>query len=182
MQETGRRVATKYVTLLGKANTLGHDRLGVIASRRLGNAVMRNRAKRRLRELFRHTHPDDAGRDVRPRLFAVISILYLPLFPIDLVLSATTEPVAALVRLIVFLMVSEALTGDGSRPHRPVLFGLLLMMSAAAETKLDALNHQFDALLAQMQTPKARRGMKTAFAASAKQLGKAAVAAARSRG
>jgi len=70
----------------------------------------------------------------RPRLFAVISILYLPLFPIDLVLSATTEPVAALVRLIVFLMVSEALTGDGSRPHRPVLFGLLLMMSAAAET------------------------------------------------
>ena len=50
------------------------------------------------------------------------------------------------------------------------------------ETKLDALNHQFDALLAQMQTPKARRGMKTAFAASAKQLGKAAVAAARSRG
>ncbi|PYQ70214.1 MAG: prevent-host-death family protein, partial [Acidobacteria bacterium] len=55
-------------------------------------------------------------------------------------------------------------------------------LSAAAETKLDALNHQFDALLAQMQTPKARRGMKTAFAASAKQLGKAAVAAARSRG
>jgi len=55
-------------------------------------------------------------------------------------------------------------------------------LTAAAETKLDALNHQFDALLAQMQTPKARRGMKTAFAASAKQLGKAAVAAARSRG
>jgi antitoxin Phd len=55
-------------------------------------------------------------------------------------------------------------------------------LSGAAETKLDALNHEFDALLAQMQTPKARRGMKTAFAASAKQLGKAAVAAARSRG
>jgi ribonuclease P protein component len=28
-------------------------RLGVIASRRVGNAVLRNRAKRRLRELFR---------------------------------------------------------------------------------------------------------------------------------
>jgi len=55
-------------------------------------------------------------------------------------------------------------------------------MSGAAEAKLDALNHEFDALLAQMQTPKARRGMKTAFAASAKQLGKSAVAAARSRG
>jgi len=55
-------------------------------------------------------------------------------------------------------------------------------LSGAAETKLDALNHEFDVLLAQMQTPKARRGMKTAFAASARQLGKAAVAAARSRG
>ena len=55
-------------------------------------------------------------------------------------------------------------------------------LSGAAETRLDALNHEFDALLARMQTPKARRGMKTAFAASAKQFGKAAVAAARSRG
>jgi antitoxin Phd len=55
-------------------------------------------------------------------------------------------------------------------------------LSGAAETKLDALNHEFDALLDQMQTPKARRGMKTAFAASAKELGKTAVAAARSRG
>jgi len=55
-------------------------------------------------------------------------------------------------------------------------------LSGAAETKLDALTHEFDALLARMQTPKARRGMKTAFAASGKQLGKAAVAAARSRG
>jgi antitoxin Phd len=55
-------------------------------------------------------------------------------------------------------------------------------LSGAAETKLDALTDEFDALLAQMQTSKARRGMKTAFAASAKELGKAAVAAARSRG
>jgi|SRR5579862_3659569 len=55
-------------------------------------------------------------------------------------------------------------------------------LSGAAGTKLDALNHAFDALLAQMQTAKARRGMTTAFAASAKQLGKTAVAAARSRG
>ena len=55
-------------------------------------------------------------------------------------------------------------------------------LSGAAVMKLDALNHEFDALLAQMQTPKARRGMKTAFAASAKELGKASVAAARSRG
>jgi antitoxin Phd len=55
-------------------------------------------------------------------------------------------------------------------------------LSGAAETKLDTLSQEFDALLERMQTSKARRGMKVAFAASGKRLGKAAVAAARSRG
>ena len=55
-------------------------------------------------------------------------------------------------------------------------------LSGAAETKLDTLSSEFDALLARMQTSKARRGMKAAFAASGKRLGKAAVAATRSRG
>ena len=55
-------------------------------------------------------------------------------------------------------------------------------LSGAAQTKLDTLSGEFDALLARMQTSKARRGMKEAFAASGKRLGKAAVAAARSRG
>lgn len=55
-------------------------------------------------------------------------------------------------------------------------------LSGAAQTQLDTLSHEFDALLARMQTSEARRGMKAAFAASGKRLGKAAVAAARSRG
>lgn len=55
-------------------------------------------------------------------------------------------------------------------------------LSRDSQTRLDALNDEFDALLARMQTPKARAGMKTAFAATPKQLGKAAVAAARKRG
>ena len=55
-------------------------------------------------------------------------------------------------------------------------------LSGAAETKLDTLSRDFDVLLARMQTSKSRRGMKAAFAASGKRLGKAAVAAARSRG
>ena len=55
-------------------------------------------------------------------------------------------------------------------------------LSGAADAKLDTLSQEFDALLARMQTSKARRGMKAAFAASGKRLGKAAVAAARSRG
>jgi len=54
-------------------------------------------------------------------------------------------------------------------------------LSRAPQTRLDTLNGEFDALLAGMQTPKARAGRKAAFAASPKQLGKAAVAAARER-
>lgn len=41
------------MTLLAQPNGRGRDRLGIIASKRLGGAVDRNRAKRRLREVFR---------------------------------------------------------------------------------------------------------------------------------
>jgi antitoxin Phd len=54
-------------------------------------------------------------------------------------------------------------------------------LSRATDTKLDALSGEFDALLARMQTPRARAGMKAAFAASPDQLGIAAVAGARKR-
>ena len=55
-------------------------------------------------------------------------------------------------------------------------------LSRANRVKLDALTGEFDALLAGMQTPAARAGMRAAFAASPKRLGQAAVAAARKRG
>jgi ribonuclease P protein component len=61
VQANGRRVAARFVTLLASPNTCGHDRLGIIASRRLGGAVVRNRAKRRLRELFRRRPADVAA-------------------------------------------------------------------------------------------------------------------------
>jgi ribonuclease P protein component len=41
------------MTALFLANDLPYDRLGIIASRRLGGAVQRNRAKRLIREIFR---------------------------------------------------------------------------------------------------------------------------------
>jgi|SRR5436190_66212 len=50
------------------------------------------------------------------------------------------------------------------------------------ESQLNSLTSEFDAILAAMQTPKTRDGMKRAFGASPKQLGKAAVSAARKRG
>jgi hypothetical protein len=55
-------------------------------------------------------------------------------------------------------------------------------LSHATQFQLDSLSSEFDALLARMQTPKASLAMKAAFHASPRQLGKAAVAAARKRG
>jgi len=55
-------------------------------------------------------------------------------------------------------------------------------LADAAGSRLDSLDREFDALLARMQTPKARRGMRALFSASSRQLGQAAVAAARRRG
>lgn len=60
VQQQGRRVSGRFVTLLILANDGTAPRLGLIASRKLGPAVARNRAKRRLRELFRR-HRETLG-------------------------------------------------------------------------------------------------------------------------
>jgi ribonuclease P protein component len=73
VQQQGRRVATTYMTVLALPNDLDRDRLGIIASRRLGGAVVRNRAKRRIRARFRHQHPDTiAARGLRALDLVVI--------------------------------------------------------------------------------------------------------------
>lgn len=46
-------VADRTLVVYGKANELGHPRLGLVVSRKVGNAVTRNRWKRTLREAFR---------------------------------------------------------------------------------------------------------------------------------
>lgn len=54
-------------------------------------------------------------------------------------------------------------------------------LSTRATRDLDTLASEFDALLDRMQTPRVRAGMQTAFHAAPKELGKAAVTAARRR-
>jgi len=53
VQRHGRKVHTKYFVLFLLANDLGRVRLGITVSRKVGSAVVRNRVKRRVREVFR---------------------------------------------------------------------------------------------------------------------------------
>jgi ribonuclease P protein component len=52
--DRGLKVHSRYTTVFLLANTLGVGRLGIAATRKLGGAVERNRAKRLIREVFRH--------------------------------------------------------------------------------------------------------------------------------
>ena len=55
----------RCVTLFAKANAVGYTRVGLTVTRKLGNAVERNRVKRKLRELFRlHQLRERGGLDV----------------------------------------------------------------------------------------------------------------------
>lgn len=53
VQRSGVRRRGRYLTMLGLPNGRDASRLGVVAPRRLGDAVRRNRFKRLVRELFR---------------------------------------------------------------------------------------------------------------------------------
>ena len=62
MLRKGLRLDGRFFALVALENGRAYGRLGLAASRRLGGAVARNRAKRLLRESFRRLKP--AGADV----------------------------------------------------------------------------------------------------------------------
>jgi ribonuclease P protein component len=58
--QSGLKVSGRLMTLFVRRNQGEHARLGVAATRKIGGAVIRNRAKRLTRELFRHHKPTTA--------------------------------------------------------------------------------------------------------------------------
>ena len=57
MYQRGKSAVSGSMVVYCRKNRLGHNRLGLTASTKLGHAVVRNRCRRRLREVYRLNTP-----------------------------------------------------------------------------------------------------------------------------
>ena len=55
LYKAGKKIHSERFVLFCRANNLGHPRLGITVSRKVGGAVVRNRIKRLLKEIFRRS-------------------------------------------------------------------------------------------------------------------------------
>jgi ribonuclease P protein component len=55
--QRGFKAGGRFMTVFARPTESTSPRLGIAATRKLGGAVVRNRAKRLIRELFRHNKP-----------------------------------------------------------------------------------------------------------------------------
>ena len=62
--ETGRRIAGRSLVFFLRPGTGGAPRLGITITKKTGSSVVRNRLRRRIRELFRRTRPFPAPVDL----------------------------------------------------------------------------------------------------------------------
>lgn len=61
----GKSCVTPYMVVYCRYNSLGNNRLGYTVSKKLGGAVVRNRIRRRLREIYRLNSPSlKSGYDI----------------------------------------------------------------------------------------------------------------------
>ncbi len=53
LYQRGKSAGSRYLVVYCRPNRLGYNRLGLTVSTKLGHAVVRNRVRRRLREIYR---------------------------------------------------------------------------------------------------------------------------------
>lgn len=53
LKRSGKSAASKYVVIIYRKNDLAYNRKAFLASKKVGNAVLRNRARRLMKEAFR---------------------------------------------------------------------------------------------------------------------------------